>query len=122
MDSSRLDPKMIAQAKLAARRSRIRTVRKRVAILGAGLTLLFSGMVFAANGIPLILSGGSGNGTGTAVARTDDPQQHLGATLVAFATGLVSDGGNDEEGNGGIGGLLQTAPSSSSAPVQTSQS
>jgi hypothetical protein len=110
-----LDPKEVAKIKLAARRSRISAVRRKVAIFGLSVTAAFSGLVLALNGVPLVLGSQQSGSTGVEVVKTEDAEQNVGATLIAFASGLVLD--EDEEKQKG-GGFF----SSNSTPTQSAQS
>jgi hypothetical protein len=143
---NRLDPKELARIRKEARNSRIRLIRRRIAIFGASLAAVFSGAVLVRS-------------------QLDQPEQPLTAAgsapvsrsvpegdLVAQVTGLIPSGdGHDEEsgehesddeghGSEGIGSILQVATdtagtilggqpgassgstSSSPAPLTTSQS
>ena len=110
-----IDPKELAKIKLAARRKRISAVRRKVAIFGLSITAAFSGLVVALNGIPMVLGSQQSASGGVEVVKTTDAEQNVGATVVAFATGLVQ---GDDEGEGEGGGFF----SSNSTPTQSAQS
>lgn len=109
-----LDPRELAKIKLAARRKRISSVRRKVAIFGLSITAAFSGLVVALNGIPLVLGSQQSASGGVEVVKTTDAEQNAGARIVAFATGLV--GGETEQQQSG--GFF----SSNSTPTQSAQS
>ena len=122
MESNQLDKKALAKAKLEARKLRISNLRKRIAIFSASLALLFSGLVVGLNGVPLLF-GGKEQPT-TEVVQTEGAEQQVGATIIAFASGLVFDEDDDEEEEGGFfsTGNSRSSSSSSSPSVTTSQS
>lgn len=122
MESNQMDKKALAKAKLEARRLRISNLRKRIAIFSASLALLFSGLVVGLNGVPLLF-GGREQPT-TEVVQTEGAEQQVGATIIAFASGLVFDEDDDEEEEGGFfsTGNSRSSSSSSSPSVTTSQS
>ena len=122
MESNQLDKKALAKAKLEARKLRVSTLRKRIAIFSASLALLFSGLVVGLNGVPLLF-GGKEQPT-TEVVQTEGAEQQVGATIIAFASGLVFDEDDDEEEEGGFfsTGNSRSSSSSSSPSVTTSQS
>ncbi|MFM9077209.1 MAG: hypothetical protein ACKORM_03120 [Solirubrobacterales bacterium] len=122
MESNQLDKKALAKAKLEARKRRISNLRKRIAIFSASLALLFSGLVVGLNGVPLLF-GGREQPT-TEVVQADGAEQQVGATIIAFASGLVFDEDDDEEEEGGFfsTGNSRSSSSSSSPSVTTSQS
>ena len=124
MESNQMDKKALAKAKLEARKLRISNLRKRIAIFSASLALLFSGLVVGLNGVPLLF-GGREEPT-TEVVQADGAEQQVGATIVAFASGLVldEDEDDDEEEEGGFfsTGNSRSSSSSSSPSVTTSQS
>lgn len=117
-----MDKKALAKAKLEARKLRISNLRKRIAIFSASLALLFSGLVVGLNGVPLLF-GGREQPT-TEVVQTEGAEQQVGATIIAFASGLVFDEDDDEEEEGGFfsTGNSRSSSSSSSPSVTTSQS
>ena len=122
MESNQVDKKALAKAKLEARKLRISNLRKRIAIFSASLALLFSGLVVGLNGVPLLF-GGREQPT-TEVVQTEGAEQQVGATIIAFASGLVFDEDDDEEEEGGFfsTGNSRSSSSSSSPSVTTSQS
>ncbi|MBU3691192.1 MAG: hypothetical protein FGM38_03985 [Solirubrobacterales bacterium] len=122
MESNQMDKKALAKAKLEARKLRISNLRKRIAIFSASLALLFSGLVVGLNGVPLLF-GGKEQPT-TEVVQTEGAEQQVGATIIAFASGLVFDEDDDEEEEGGFfsTGNSRSSSSSSSPSVTTSQS
>lgn len=122
MESNQMDKKALAKAKLEARKLRISNLRKRIAIFSASLALLFSGLVVGLNGVPLLF-GGREQPT-TEVVQTEGAEQQVGATIIAFASGLVFDEDDDEEEEGGFfsTGNSRSSNSSSSPSVTTSQS
>lgn len=122
MESNQMDKKALAKAKLEARKLRISNLRKRIAIFSASLALLFSGLVVGLNGVPLLF-GGREQPT-TEVVQTEGAEQQVGATIIAFASGLVFDEDDDEEEEGGFfsTGNSRSSSSSSSPSVTTSQS
>jgi hypothetical protein len=110
-----LDPRELAKIKLAARRKRVSAVRRKVAIFGLSITAAFSGLVLALNGVPLVLGSQQSGSTGVEVVKTDGAEQNVGATLVAFASGLVLDEDEEEQEGGGFF-------STNSTPTQSAQS
>lgn len=117
-----MDKKALAKAKLEARRLRVSTVRRKVAIFAASLTLAFSGLIVGLNGIPLLF-GGSAQ-PATKVTQTDGAEQQAGATIVAVASGLIF-GQDEEQSKGGFfstGNPRSGNGSSNSPSVTTSQS
>ncbi len=122
MESNQMDKKALAKAKLEARKLRISNLRKRIAIFSTSLALLFSGLVVGLNGVPLLF-GGREQPT-TEVVQTEGAEQQVGATIIAFASGLVFDEDDDEEEEGGFfsTGNSRSSSSSSSPSVTTSQS
>ena len=122
MESNQMDKKALAKAKLEARKLRISNLRKRIAIFSASLALLFSGLVVGLNGVPRLF-GGKEQPT-TEVVQTEGAEQQVGATIIAFASGLVFDEDDDEEEEGGFfsTGNSRSSSSSSSPSVTTSQS
>lgn len=121
MESNQMDKKALAKAKLEARKLRISNLRKRIAIFSASLALLFSGLVVGLNGVPLLF-GGREQPT-TEVVQTEGAEQQVGATIIAFASGLVFDEDDDEEEGGFFStGNSRSSSSSSSPSVTTSQS
>lgn len=118
-----MDKKALAKAKLEARKFRVSTLRKRIAIFSASLALLFSGLVVGLNGVPLLF-GGREQPT-TEVVQTEGTEQQVGASIVTLASNLILDDESDEEDEGGFfstGNSRSSTSSSSSPSVTTSQS
>ena len=117
MNEKKLQAKQLAKIRLEARKGRVSTIRKKIAIFGVTLMVAFSGLVVAINGMPLVLGNGSEAQT-TEVVQTDGIEQQVGATVVAFAGEIIGgDDDDDEEEEGG--GFFDTG---TSASVQSSQS
>lgn len=122
MESNQLDKKALAKAKLEARKHRISSLRKRIAIFSASLALLFSGLIVGLNGVPLLF-GGREQPT-TEVVQAEGTDQQIGASIITLASNLILDDESDEEDEGGFfsTGNSRSSRSSSSPSVTTSQS
>ena len=121
MEEPVMDRKALGQAKLEARRLRVARIRRKVAVFSASLALVFSRLVVGLQGIPLLVGGREDSG-GTEVVQADGIEQQIGATVTAFASGLIlGDDDDEEEEGGGFLGLGTSRSSSSPAPT-TSQS
>ena len=116
-ENEKLQAKQLAKIRLEARKGRITSIRKRIAVFGVTLMVAFSGLVMAINGMPLVLGGGNAPQT-TEVTKTEGIDQQIGATVVAFA-GQVLQGDDDDDDEEKGGGFFST---STSTPVQSSQS
>lgn len=114
-ENEKLQAKQLAKIRLEARKGRITSIRKRIAVFGVTLMVAFSGLVMAINAMPLVLGSGNGPQT-TEVTKTDGIEQQIGATVVAFASDVLQ--GDDDEKKK-ASGFFST---SSSTPVQSSQS
>lgn len=119
MESNQMDKKALAKAKLEARRLRVSTLRRKVAIFAASLTLAFSGLIVGLNGIPLLF-GGSAQ-PATKVTQTDGAEQQVGANIITLASGLIFDEDEEEEEEGGFFSTGNSRSNGSPA-VTTSQS
>ena len=120
MEQDRLEKKKLAQAKLEAKRARVRDIRRKVAVLAASLAVAFSGVIVTRTAVQEF----SGQGQQQVSATTDQKQpgtaETIGATVASVATGLIFDGDDDEEEEGGSTGSVYN--SSSSQPAPSSQS
>ena len=117
MNEKKLQAKQLAKIRLEARKGRVSAIRRKIAIFGVTLTVAFSGLVVAINGMPLVLGSGSESQT-TEVVKADGIEQQVGATVVAFAGEFIG-GDDDDEEEGEGGGFFDTG---TSASVQSSQS
>ena len=117
MNEKKLQAKQLAKVRLEARKGRISVIRRKVALFGVSLMVVFSGLVMAINGIPLVFGGGSADQT-TEVVQAEGIDQQVGATVVALAGDVLQGDDEDDEEEGG-GGFFDTG---TSASVQSSQS
>lgn len=122
MERDRLEKKKLAQAKLEAKRARVRGIRRKVTVLAASLAVAFSGVILARSAVQEF----SGQGQQQVSATTNQEQpgtaETIGATVASVATGLVLDGDDDDEEQGGSGSVGSVFNSSSSQPAPSSQS
>lgn len=126
-----LTPKELAKAKLKARKTRIRNIRRRVAITAATLTAVFSGVILARSQInqpvessqQVALVQEKSNGEGSEEVGT---AEMLVAVALGAAANLTGDDDDDhdedDEGYGGSSYSSSASTSSSSTPLVTSQS
>ncbi len=118
MEQEQLDKKKLAQAKLEAKRARVRGIRRKVAFFAATLAVAFSGVIVTRTAVQEF----SGQGQQQVSATTEQEQpgtaETIGATVASVATGLIFDGDDDDEEEGG-GSVYN---SSSSAPAESYQS
>ena len=118
MNEKKLQAKQLAKIRLEARKGRVSTIRKKIAVFGVTLMVAFSGLVIALNGVPMVLGSGTEPQT-TEVVQTDGVEQQVGATVVAFAGEIIGGDDDDDEEEGEGGGFFDTG---TSASVQSSQS
>lgn len=119
MEQEQLDKKKLAQAKLEAKRARVRGIRRKVAFFAATLAVAFSGVIVTRTAVQEF----SGQGQQQVSAPVEQEQpgtaETIGATVASVATGLIFDGDDDDDEEEGGGSVYN---SSSSAPAQSSQS
>lgn len=122
MEQDQLDKKKLAQAKLEAKRARVRDIRRKVAVLAASLAVAFSGVILTRTAVQEF----SGEGQQQVSATTDQEQpgtaETIGATVASVATGLVLGEGDDEEEEeegGGIGSVFNSSSSESTESYQS---
>lgn len=119
MEQEQLDKKKLAQAKLEAKRARVRGIRRKVAFFAATLAVAFSGVIVTRTAVQEF----SGQGQQQVSAPVEQEQpgtaETIGATVASVATGLIFDGDDDDEGQASSSSVYN---SSSSAPAQSSQS
>lgn len=127
MEQDQLDKQKLAQAKLAAKRARVRDIRRKVAVLAASLAVAFSGVILTRTAVQEFSGEGQQQVSATTDQATTNPEQPgtaetIGATVASVATGLVlgeDDDDEEEEEGGGIGSVFNSSSSQSTESYQS---